>query len=297
MNDLRYSIRVLIKNPGFTAMAVLSLALGIGANAAIFSLFDAVLLKTLPIRQPEQLVFLETGEPSLKRSSNISYRTYERLRAQDQVLADACYFGFTTRINASFNGAPEVIEGQLVSGSFFATVGVDAAVGRTLLDTDDREDANHSVAVISDGYWKRRFGASPLIVGQNVVMNDRPFTVVGVTPPECFGVIVGSAPDVFLPSRSGELIVPRRTRIRGIVGMSTDVSRPSRSGELIVPRRTCISVSRLPFILVRLRDGSDEVQARSALSLVLQQAALKQGGSEATREKVQHETMRMLRAA
>jgi hypothetical protein len=183
MNDLRYSLRVLIKNPAFTAMAVLSLALGIGANAAIFSLLDAVLLKTLPVRQPEQLVFLETGEPSPKRSTNISYRTYERLRGHNEVLADACYFGFATRINASFNGAPEVIEGQLVSGSFFSTLGVDAALGRTFTEADDSANANQQVAVISDAYWKRRFGASPLIVGQNVVVNNRPFTVVGVTPP------------------------------------------------------------------------------------------------------------------
>src|SRR5687768_1105801 len=270
MNDLRYSVRVLIKNPGFTAMAVLSLALGIGANAAIFSLLDAVLLKTLPVRQPEQLVFLETGEPSVKRSTNISYRTYERLRGQNQLLADACYFGFATRINASFNGSPEVIEGQLVSGSFFSTLGVDAAVGRTFTDAHDSETGSQQVAVITDAYWKRRFGASPLIVGRNLIVNNRPFTVVGVTPPEFFGVIVGSAPDVFLPSRSGELIVPRRTRI---------------------------SESTLPFILARLRDGGDEVQARSALSLVLQQAALEEGGSEVTPEKVQQQTMRMLPAA
>ena len=273
MNDLRYSFRMLIKNPAFTAMAVLSLALGIGANAAIFSLLDAVLLKTLPVKQPEQLVFLETGEPSLKRSTNISFRTYERLRAQNQLLADACYFGFATRINASFNGSPEVIEGQLVSGSFFSTLGVDAVAGRIFTAADDSEDSVQQVAVISDGYWKRRFGASPLIVGQNLVVNNRPFTVVGVAPPEFFGTIVGSAPDVFLPSRSGDLILPRRTRI-------TD--------------------STLPFILARLQRGSDEAQARSTLSLVLQQAALEQAGAELTPEKqqkIQQQTLRMLPAA
>lgn len=270
MNDLRYSVRVLIKNPAFTAMAVLSLALGIGANAAIFSLLDAVLLKKLPVRQPEQLVFLETGEPSLKRSTNISYRTYERLRGQNQLLADACYFGFTTRINASFNGSPEVIEGQLVSGSFFSTLGLDAALGRTLTDADDSENASQQVTMISDGYWRRRFGASPLIVGQSLMVNNRPFTVVGVTPPEFFGVIVGSAPDVFLPSRSGELILPRRTRI-------TD--------------------STLPFIIARLQRGADE--ARAALSLVAQQAALEQAGSELTPERqqaIQQRTLRLIPA-
>ena len=273
MNDLRYSFRVLIKNPGFTAMAVLSLALGIGANAAIFSLLDAVLLKALPVKHAEQLVFLETGEPSRKRSTNISYRTYEQLRAQNQLLADACYFGFATRINASFNGAPEVIEGQLVSGSFFSTLGIDAALGRTFTEAEDSEKASQQVAVISDGYWRRRFGASPSIVGQNLIVNNRPFTIVGVAPAEFFGVIVGSAPDVFLPSRSGELILPRRTRI---------------------------SDSTLPFILARLQTGADEARARSVLSLVLQQAALEQAGSEITPEKqqaIRQETLRMLPAA
>jgi hypothetical protein len=157
LQDVRYSVRVLIKNPGFTAVAVLSLALGIGANAAIFSLLDAVLLKTLPVRQPEQLVFLETGEPSVKRSTNISYRTYERLRGENQLLADACYFGFATRINASFNGSPEVIEGQLVSGSFFSTLGVDAAVGRTFTDADDSETGSQQVAVIPSSWRETTF--------------------------------------------------------------------------------------------------------------------------------------------
>jgi len=273
MNDLRYSFRVLIKNPAFTAMAVLSLALGIGANAAIFSLLDAVLLKTLPVKQPEQLVFLETGEPSSKRSSNISYRTYERMRAQNQLLSDSCYFGFATRVNASFNGAPEVVEGQLVSGSFFSTLGVDAALGRTFTDAEDRENATQQVAVISDRYWRRQLAANPSVIGQTLSINNRPFTIVGVTPPEFFGVIVGTVPDVFLPSRTGDLILPRRTRI---------------------------SQSTLPFIVGRLQVGADETQARSALSLVAQQAALEEAGSEVTPEKqhaIQQQTLRMLPAS
>lgn len=273
MNDLRYSLRVLIKNPAFTAMAVLSLTLGIGANAAIFSLLDAVLLKSLAVKQPEQLVFLETGEPSPKRSTNISYRIYERLRAQKQVLADACYFGFATRVNASFNGSPEVVQGQLVSGSFFSTLGVNAALGRTFTDVDDKENSVQQVVVLSDAYWKRQFGASPLIVGQNLIVNNRPFTVIGITPPEFFGVIVGSNPDVFLPSRSGELILPRRTRI-------TD--------------------STLPFVLARLQNSDGAEQARSALSLIAQQAALEEAGSPLTPEKqqaIQQQSLRLLPAS
>jgi predicted permease len=273
MSDLRYSLRVLIKNPAFTAMAVLSLTLGIGANAAIFSLLDAVLLKSLAVKQPEQLVFLETGEPSLKRSTNITYRTYERLRAQNQVLADACYFGFATRVNASFNGSPEVVQAQLVSGSFFSTLGINAALGRTFTETEDKENSAQQVAVLGDAYWKRQFGASPLIVGQNLIVNNRPFTVIGVAPAEFFGVIVGSNPDVFLPSRSGDLILPRRTRI---------------------------SDSTLPFILARLQNGASEEQARSALSLIAQQTALEESGAELTPEKqqaIQRQSLRLVTAA
>ena len=273
MNDLRYSIRVLIKNPGFTAMAVLSLALGIGANAAIFSLLDAVLLKSLPVRQAERLVFLESGEQGPKRSTNISYRTYERLRAQGDVISDASFFAFPTRVNASFNNAPEVIDGQLVSGSFFATLGIEAAVGRTFTVNDDNENASQPVVVISDSYWKRRFASSALIVGQNVLVNNHAFTVVGVTPPEFFGVIAGSAPDVYLPSSSGSLILPRRVQI---------------------------SQGALPFVLARLRDGVGEEQARAALALVIQQSALEEAGSQLTPEKqqsVQRRAFRVLPAS
>jgi predicted permease len=267
MNDLKYSLRGLIRNPGFTAMAVLSLALGIGANAAIFSLLDAVLLKTLPVRHPEQLVFLENGEPQAKRSSNISYRTFEQLRLQRAVLDDACFFSFATRVNTSINGSAEVIEGQLVSGSFFSTLGVTPAAGRVFSDSDD-DDANpQAVAVISNGYWQRRFGSRPSAIGQNMVVNNRPFTIVGVAPAEFFGVVVGSAPDVYLPSATGDQILPRRVQ--------------SRAG-------------LLTFVLARLRAGVTETEAQSQLGLIVQQAALAELGPDAAPEKRQTIQQRQL---
>ena len=271
MNDLRYSFRGLSRNPGFTAMAVLSLALGIGANAAIFSLLDAVLLKSLPVRHPEQLMFLERGEPQEKHSSNISYRAFEQLRMQTQTLSDVCFFNFVTRVNASISGNAEVVEGQLVSGSFFSTLGISAAAGRMFNESDDSEANPQAVAVISYSYWQRRFGSSASVIGQNVFVNNRPFTVVGVAPAEFFGVIVGSAPDVYLPSAPGDQILPRRSR--------------SREGGLT-------------FVLARLRDGVTEAQAQPGLSLAVQQALAELGSdtSAERRDAIQQQRLHLLPA-
>ena len=258
--DLRYGARMLMKNLGFTAMAVLSLALGIGANAAIFSLLDAMLLKSLPVKQPEQLVFLESGAPGFKRSSNISYAEFEQLQRQDQALSGACFFSYTTRLNASMNGQSEMVEGQIVSGGFFSVLGVQAMMGRTFTTADDKESGEQAVAVISHGYWHRRFGAHPAVVGQSVVLNGAPFTITGVTPPEFFGVILGNAPDIFLPSAAGDRILPSRSRLRE---------------------------GSMPFVLARLEFGVAKEQAAAALTLALQQARLSELGTALTAEKQQ----------
>src|SRR5580765_5101780 len=118
IQDLRFGFHMLVKSPAFTAMAVLSLALGIGANAAIFSLLDAVLLKQLPVSRPNELVFVQFGEPGYKPSSNVSYASFEQLQ-KHEVVADACFFSYATRVNISLAGSSEVVEGQMVSGSFF----------------------------------------------------------------------------------------------------------------------------------------------------------------------------------
>ena len=259
--DLRYGVRMLLKNPGLTAMAVLSLALGIGANTAIFSLTDAVLLRMLPVKHPEQLVFLEqSGAQEYKRSSKLSYAAFEHLRDHNQVLSGLCSFSYATRVSASIGGQAEVVEGQLVSGGFFSTLGVEAAAGRTFTEEDDKESGNQPVAVLSYNYWKRRFGNNPAVVGQTMVFNNAPFTIIGMTPPEFFGAIAGSAPDVFLPSAAGDQILPRRQR--------------HRSGPL-------------PFVLARLKPGVAESQAGAALTLLLQQALLAEVGTQLSPEKQQ----------
>jgi macrolide transport system ATP-binding/permease protein len=134
--DLRYGLHMLRRNPGFTAVAVLSLALGIGANTAIFSLMDAVLLKMLPVKNPEQLFFLERAgvRRDRKEGSGLSYAFFEQLRTQRAGIAGVCAFEGSWRINVVVDGQAEVVQGQLVSGGFFATLGVSALLGRTLTE-------------------------------------------------------------------------------------------------------------------------------------------------------------------
>src|SRR2546425_5840738 len=225
--DVRYCARMLLKARAFTAMAVLSLALGIGANTAIFSLLDAMLLRTLPVQHPGQLVFLEQSDaPQFKRSSGISFAAFEQLRRQNAVLSGACFFSYATRINTNLNGQAEVVEGQPVSGNFFSVLGLEPVAGRMFSETDDNDA--QAMAVISYGYWQRRFNLSRSVVGQSVTLNSLPFTIVGVAPPEFFGVIVGNAPDVFLPSVMAEKILPHRFGFRA---------------------------GSLPFVLARLKPG------------------------------------------
>lgn len=269
--DLRFGARMLMKQPSFTLIAILTLALGIGANAAIFSLLDAVLLKTLPVTRPEQLVFLESGAPESKRSSNISYVEFERLRMQEQALSGAGFFSYTMRVNANVSNQSEAIEGQMVSGGFFSVLGVPAMIGRTLTEADDKESAQQAVAVISHRYWQRRFGASSAVIGQTVNLNGAPFTIIGVTPPEFFGVILGNAPDIFLPSVAGERILPRRSRFRD---------------------------GSLPFVLARLKPDLPVPQAAAALTLTLQQSRLTEaGGAPEKQQAIQKQTVNLSSAS
>jgi predicted permease len=217
--DLRYGARMLLKNPGFTLVVVLSLALGIGANTIVFSLLDAVLLKTLPVKEPERLVLfrLLSGEKSifssgtsdvgggrdqatgLNISTSFPYPAFEHFRARNQSLSDVFAFALLRQVNVSVDGQPEVVVGQVVSGDYFAGLGLPALLGRTLIDTDDIADAAPA-AVISYQYWQRRFGGDPAAVGKVVYLSDTAFTIAGVTPPEFYGTLdVSRLPDIYVP--------------------------------------------------------------------------------------------------
>jgi macrolide transport system ATP-binding/permease protein len=201
IQDVRYGLRQLHRNPGFTAVAVLTLALGIGANTAIFSIFNAVMLKTLPVQNPGQLVlFSTTTDEGLVNSTEgphgrwnyFSTPVFEYIRDHNRVFQGIGAFQrlpdtLIVRAGDSTAGnPPERAKGRLVSGNYFSVLGVNAIEGRTLTPQDDQPSA-HPTAVISYSYWKRKFNQRPSLVGQAVDVNGVPFIIVGVAPPEFYG--------------------------------------------------------------------------------------------------------------
>ena len=195
--DLRYGLRMLAKNPGFAAVAVLTLALGIGANTAIFSVVDAAMLRKLPVRNPQDLIQLATVGPY--GVGSFSYPGFRRFRDENRVCSEMAAVGGLNNLDTSINGQPESVEGRIVSGNFFSFLAVSAAVGRTFSTQDDKTTQNSAVAVISYAYWKRRFGLEFSVVGRSITLNRTPFTIVGVTPAGFSGAEVGYSPDVYVP--------------------------------------------------------------------------------------------------
>jgi putative ABC transport system permease protein len=193
--DLRYGLRTLAANPGFTATAVLSLALGIGANTAIFSILNAVMLRSLPVEDPHRLVELRTGD-----SSYFTNPIWEQVRDHQQAFSGALAFG-NDRFDLAAGGESQFAEGLWVSGDFFRVLGVPAVRGRLFTPDDDRHGGGRSgaVAVISHSFWERQFGGDPNVLGKTVRLNRHVFTIVGVTPPWFTGLDVDRGYDVAIP--------------------------------------------------------------------------------------------------
>ena len=215
--DLRYGAQMLVKHPAFTAVAVLTLALGVGANTALFSVVDAVLLKKLPVKEPDRLVLFKASwdpekfgvggfngsnpyDPKTKLTTGTSFpiQTVQRLRQEKAALSDVFAFS-PMEFNFNAGGQAEVVSGQVVSGNYYSALGVPAAAGRTITDADDNAGAT-PVAVLSHRFWTNRFGADPSIVGKQVNINNVAFTVIGVSAAGFAGTSnVGSAQDVSIP--------------------------------------------------------------------------------------------------
>jgi putative ABC transport system permease protein len=215
--DVRYALRRLIKNPGFTVVVVVTLALGIGANAAIFSVVNSLLLRSLPVTEPQRLVTI-SSDSAVSRGFNAgagwNYMMWDQLRQRAGVF-DGAFAWTTNRFNLAQSGEIQPADGIYASGDFFTTLGVPALLGRTFTSADDKRGGGPDgpVAVISYGLWQRRFGGAANVIGSPLLVGGVPFTIIGVTPPEFFGVEIGQAFDVALPLSTEPLISGKNAAI------------------------------------------------------------------------------------
>src|ERR1700677_883331 len=164
--DVRYAMRIFGRTPGFTLVVIMTRALGIGANTAVFSLINAALLKMLPVKDPEQLVQISKIQPLYGQNDYFSYPAVERFQRQPQVFSGVFAFANLDGVNVEVNGHGEIANGQVVSGNYFSTLGVAAILGRTIVPADDPEPGGSSVAVISYKYWRERLAGDPAAVGK-----------------------------------------------------------------------------------------------------------------------------------
>ena len=203
--DLKHGARLLRLNPGFAIVAILSLALGVGANTAIFQLLDAVRIRTLPVADPQQLVEIRVDNPTGGRTGHftgrrpmLTYPQFERIRDRQQAFTGLAGWSSGT-FNMATAGQAREAAGMVVNGDFFTTLGVAPLLGRVLTAADDQRGCGAPAAVISYGFWQREFGGDPSIVGRALTLERHSYTIAGVTPPQFFGVEVGRTFDVALP--------------------------------------------------------------------------------------------------
>src|SRR5258708_2870349 len=210
MQDLRLAMRALRAAPIVTAVAILSIALGIGANTAIFSLANSLLLRTLPVVEPQRLATVRGGFPYNQglNPGGMNYPVWDQIRQRAQAFDGAVAWSVEQIFNVTRGGETLRVDGVYVSGDFFTTLGVPALVGRTFTSADDvgGGGADGPVAVISYGLWQRRFAGAASVVGTPLIVERVPFTIVGVAPPGFFGVEVGRTFDVALPITAEPLL-------------------------------------------------------------------------------------------
>ena len=220
--DLRYGLRMLGKNFGFSAVAVVTLALGIGANAAIFTVINAVMLRALPVKHPGELVTVGnparvhswgTGTP---RTDVFSYPLYRELRDNNRVFSSLLASSNLGNLRIATAGGPETASGRLVTENYFETLGVEALLGRTFTADDGPTPGSDPVLVISYGYWQRRFFADASVIGRKIRLNNYPFTIIGVAPPGFFGEVVGDRPDLWAPMMIQPQLLPGRNFLESV---------------------------------------------------------------------------------
>ena len=214
--DIRFAARMLAKRPGFTTVAVLTLALGIGANTAIFTVINAVMLRALPVQEPQRLVTI--GDPGMvhswsmgtPRTDIFSFPLYRELRDHNEAFSSLLATSRLDNLQITIGTGPEPVSGRVVTGNYFETLGVHALLGRTFTSEEDRMPGSDPVVVISHGYWQRRFSGDPSVLGRTVRLQNYPFTIVGVAPPGFFGEVVGDRPDLWAPMMMQPQLMPGR---------------------------------------------------------------------------------------
>ncbi len=257
--DLRYGARMLWNSRGFTAVAVLSLALGIGATTTVFSVVNAVLLRPLPVKDADTLVSVNKPDPNGVRIHTISYPDYLDYRSRNEVFSDLLVWG-EAPLSLNLDGQAEQAHGLVVSGNYFSMLGVQPALGRFFTPEEDRTPGAHPVTVISFALWQSRFGANPSVIGQSVKLNGHPFTIIGVAPKG-----FTSTYNVFAPALYAPLMMQAQVK-----------SRPDIFGE---------RMSKYLKLTGRLKPGVSREQAQTALSLLdrqLEQAYPRQETSPLT---------------
>ena len=273
--DLRYALRQLGRNPGFASVAVLSLGLGIGANTAIFGLIDHVMLRYLPVRDPSELLVIR---------GNFPYQRYVQIRNRNEIFSAVLGTHPLANVSVTIPGSPSgQASGELVTGNYFATLGVGAALGRTILPEDDRAPESSPIAVISYGYWKRVFGGSPDVLGKKIQVRSSSgnagtggldiydgasrstegavLTIVGVAPPEFFGDSVGIPTDLWIPMMMQPAVMPGRPWL----------NKPN--------------VGLVIGLMGRLKPGISEAQARASFTVLWRQIVTDEAGSQITEQR------------
>src|SRR5262249_12178270 len=248
LQDLRYAVRTLLSTPGFTIVVVLTLALGIGANTAIFSLTDQVLLRLLPVKSPERLVVLDGPGAFQGRTFNngtFSYPMYRDFRDGNTVFAGVLA-RFPTPLTLMSSGQAERVSGELVRGNYFDVLRLRPPVGRVCTPADDRPPGGHRVVVLSYNSWQRRFGGDPLVLTRTISPNGLPMTIVGVAPAGFYGIVVGENPDVMVPVAMKAQMTPTWDDLQN--------------------RR-----SRWLTVMARLKDGITRAQAEASMNVLYRQ--------------------------
>jgi predicted permease len=270
LQDINCGIRAMLRSPGITFVALLSLALGIGANTSIFSLTDAVLLKSLPVNDPAQLVLFGNGldegiSDGFPNRWLFSYPFYREVQKRNHVFSDvAAAFSMTNRVHGFVQGRrdSEAMNVQLVSGTYFPMLGVQAMVGRALYEDDDRTQGGHPVAMVSYAWWTQSLARDPSVLNKKLTIGSTPFSIVGVAPPEFFGTKVGEAPDIWIPLSMQKEVPP------GLDGYNDDMFESLH-------------------LMARLKPGVTTPEATANINLLYPQILRGFSGAPLTQENLQ----------